>query len=187
MKNYAACIGADWGQEVGRIMDGPGLLTILPTPEMLQGGPADRPAAHVLRSLCDPTPRYVFFLNWSWMVPPEVTEEFECVNFHATPLPYGRGGGPIEGMILRGHTETVMTAHRMTQELDAGPIYARHAMPISLAGTKEDILARFVEPVTGMVRWIIDNEPEPFQQLGDVVEFKRLPKAEYEALWEGRK
>ena len=65
-------------------------------------------------------PRYVFFLHWSWIVPEKIVQEFECVNFHMTDLPYGRGGSPLQNLILRGHTETKLTAHRMVKELDAG-------------------------------------------------------------------
>lgn len=39
-------------------------------------------------------PRYIFFPHWSWMVSDEIIENFECVCFHSTDLPYGRGGSP---------------------------------------------------------------------------------------------
>jgi methionyl-tRNA formyltransferase len=130
-------------------------------------------------------PRYVFFLNWSGYVPPDVLTMAECVNMHCTPLPYGRGGGPIENLIQRGHTETVITAHRMVEELDAGPIYGTGG-PVSLAGTKEDILDRFVAPCSELIRWIIETEPEPLEQVGKAVTFKRLPKAEFETFWAER-
>jgi len=130
-------------------------------------------------------PRYVFYLNWSKIVPAAITEAYECVNFHCTPLPFGRGGHPIENLILRGHTETVITAHRMTEQVDAGPIYCV-SDPVSLAGSKAEILARFVEPVAEMIRDIVDNEPEPREQEGEVVEFKRLPIHECERIWAGR-
>ncbi len=177
MKNYAACIGADWGHDV---------VTRVDTPLLAIDGAGNRDQGHHFSEQLPPKLRYVFFLNWSWIVPKEVLDAYECVNFHCTALPFGRGGGPIENMIKLGMTDTVMTAHRMVEEIDAGPIYARNAMPISLAGTKDEILARFVEPVSGMVQWIIDNEPETYPQIGDVVEFKRLPKKECEALWKGR-
>lgn len=175
MKNYAACVGAEWGHEVVARVDDLGTVITRCDPKQLA------------KALSKAGPfRYVFFLNWSWLVPKEVLDAYECVNFHATALPFGRGGGPIENMIKLGMTETAMTAHRMVEEIDAGPIYARHGALISLEGTKDDILARFVEPVSGMVQWIIDNEPETYPQLGDVVKFKRLPKKECEAIWKGR-
>ena len=130
-------------------------------------------------------PRFVFCLNWSSYVPPDVLAMAECVNFHCTELPFGRGGAPIENLLLRGHTETVITAHRMTEELDAGPIYGQRG-PVSLAGTKAEILERFIEPVVELVRFIVDTEPEPYPQVGEIVKFSRLPVAEYEKFWRDR-
>lgn len=132
-----------------------------------------------------PPPRYVFFVHWSYMVPSSVTRLLECVNFHCTDLPYGRGGHPIENLLLTGHEETVITAHRMTAELDAGPVYGKRG-PVSLHGSKEQILARFVQPVVELMEWIVRTEPQPVEQAGEPVKFKRLSSAEYAAFWAGR-
>ncbi len=130
-------------------------------------------------------PRYLFFLNWSEKVHGSYLHNFECINFHCARLPYGRGGGPIENLILRGHTETVITAHRMTSELDAGPIYCV-SEPIGLAGTKDDITARFVEPVAKMMRYIMEHNPEPRPQVGEPTYFKRLSPEAYQQFWASR-
>lgn len=129
--------------------------------------------------------RYVFWLNWSHPISGIDLDAREHVNFHCTPLPYGRGGGPIENMILLGHTETVITAHRMTRELDAGPIYTTRG-PISLAGTKDQIVARFVQPVAEMMRFIVANNPEPLPQVGEVINFRRLSADMYRDFWARR-
>ena len=50
-------------------------------------------------------PRYVFFLHWSTRIPREIFEQHECVVFHMTDLPFGRGGSPLQNLILRGHKE----------------------------------------------------------------------------------
>ena len=36
-------------------------------------------------------PRYIFFPHWSWMIPADIYENFECIVFHMTDLPFGRG------------------------------------------------------------------------------------------------
>ncbi len=130
-------------------------------------------------------PRWIFFLNWSHRVSNAVLASSECCNFHAAPVPYGRGGAPIENMILRGHTETVITAHRMTSELDAGDVYLRSA-PVSLDGTKDEILIRFIEPTSALIANIVRHEVKPSPQVGEVVPFRRLPPKEYEAFWIAR-
>ena len=70
-------------------------------------------------------PQMVFFLNWSRKVPASVLEQTTAVNFHCTDLrcAFGRGGNPIENLLLRGYTDTVISAHVMVEELDAGPVY----------------------------------------------------------------
>ena len=45
-------------------------------------------------------PDFIFFPHWHWLVPPEIFENHECVVFHTAPLPYGRGGSPIQNLIL---------------------------------------------------------------------------------------
>src|SRR3989344_7802146 len=85
-------------------------------------------------------PRYVFFPHWSYKVPKEITGNFECVCFHETDVPYGRGGSPVQNLIQRGHRETVITALRMTDDFDAGPVYLKRSM--SLEGLAEEIFIR---------------------------------------------
>lgn len=116
-------------------------------------------------------PRYIFFLHWSEKVPVEITATRECVCFHPTPLPYGRGGTPIQNMILAGHIQTKLTAFKMTQELDAGPIYNQRSM--SLAGPLHSIFNREMALAYDMLVDIIENEPQPKPQVGEPVYFKR--------------
>lgn len=127
-----------------------------------------------------------FFVHWSDRVSPQTLALTECINFHCTPLPYGRGGNPIENMILRGHTETTMTAYRMTDEIDAGPTYFQ-VSGISLCGTKTEILARFINPVATLIEqiawgWMLPACP----QEGEVVKFSRLSDADYQTFWAAR-
>ena len=48
-------------------------------------------------------PRFIFFAHWSSIIPKSIHEDFECVIFHMTDLPYGRGGSPLQNLIVRGH------------------------------------------------------------------------------------
>lgn len=116
-------------------------------------------------------PRYVFFPHWSHIVPAAVVEQVECVCFHMTDLPYGRGGSPLQNLIVRGHRETKLTALRMTNLLDGGPIYAKR--PLSLAGSAEEIFERAGGLITEMIAWIVANEPAPSPQEGEHMAFER--------------
>lgn len=116
-------------------------------------------------------PRYIFFLHWSWIVPEAIVQAFECVNFHMTDLPYGRGGSPLQNLILAGHAETKLTAHRMVKELDAGPVYLKE--PLSLSGNAEEILKRANALSGVMIKRIVREEPDPKPQAGKVTLFER--------------
>jgi len=116
-------------------------------------------------------PRYIFFPHWSWVVIDEVLDNFECVCFHMADVPYGRGGSPLQNLIMAGHNDTKLTALRMVKELDAGPVYKK--IPLSLEGTAGQIFERMAPKIYELIRYIILNEPEPIQQVGEVTTFKR--------------
>lgn len=116
-------------------------------------------------------PRYVFFLHWNSIVSPGKLASTECVCFHMTDLPYGRGGSPLQNLILNGRTETMLTALRMSEELDAGPVYCKR--PMTLEGNAEEIYLRAGGLCWDMIRWIVDNQPVPMPQSGEVTRFKR--------------
>jgi len=121
-------------------------------------------------------PRYLFFLHWSSRVPREVFSEYECVAFHLTDLPYGRGGSPLQNLISRGHRATKLTAFRMVEELDAGPVYLKE--DLSLEGSAEEIFLRSSELSARMIRRFLEEKPAPAPQLGQPTAFKRRSPAE---------
>ena len=116
-------------------------------------------------------PRYIFFPHWSQIVPKEILELAECVCFHETDLPYGRGGSPIQNLIKRGHRETQITALKMVEEVDAGPVYMKR--PLSLDGSAEQIFIRASNIVVQMIGDIAQRTPVPTPQQGTPTLFKR--------------
>ena len=121
-------------------------------------------------------PRYVFFPHWSHIIPEEIHGAHECVIFHMTDLPYGRGGSPLQNLILRGHRETQLTALRCTAGLDAGPVYLKR--PLCLEGPACEIFLRAAGLIETMIEEIIRDEPIPHPQQGEPVEFRRRRPAE---------
>lgn len=117
-------------------------------------------------------PRYIFFVHCSEIVPADIYDTYECVVFHPTPLPYGRGGSPIQNMILMGHDETKVSAFRMTGELDAGPVYMQ--LTLSLRGSLADIFDREMYIVEQIINYMIKNDITPLPQAnGDSAVFRR--------------
>jgi len=129
--------------------------------------------------LAEVNPRYVFFLHWSEIVPEEILEAHECVCFHMTDVPYGRGGSPLQNLIVRGHRETQMTALRMVPELDAGPVYLKRFLSLE-GSTAEEVFVRSSQLSAEMIREIIEERPEPMPQSGEVTTFKRRTPSQSE-------
>lgn len=116
-------------------------------------------------------PKFIFFPHWSHTVPNEILEMTTCVCFHETDLPYGRGGSPVQNLIALGHRETVVTALKMTDELDAGPIYLKEKL--SLEGLAEEVFVRSAYIVADMIKTIITKNPRPTKQVGKPTFFNR--------------
>ena len=116
-------------------------------------------------------PEIIFFPHWSWIIPREIHQNFKCIIFHMTDLPYGRGGSPLQNLIVTGHKETMLSALLCVDELDAGPIYLKRKL--SLQGTAEAILVRAAEIIEEMIVEIVGNAITPVPQQGEPLIFKR--------------
>jgi len=121
--------------------------------------------------LASVNPRYVFFPHWSHRIDAGVFKQFECVIFHMTDLPYGRGGSPLQNLIVRGISETKISALRCVEEMDAGPIYLKK--PLSLHGSAEEIYLRAAGVIEDMIVEILNKQPDPVPQEGEPTIFKR--------------
>jgi len=117
------------------------------------------------------SPVKIFIPHWSYIIPFIIFERYECIVFHMTDLPYGRGGSPLQNLIVRGLTATKLSALRVEAGLDTGPVYLK--MDLSLSGTAEEIFVRANKLVGKMIVEIIQNNLQPVPQEGDPVVFKR--------------
>lgn len=123
-------------------------------------------------------PDFIFFIHWNWIVDKEIYGSNECVVFHTAPLPYGRGGSPIQNLIVEGFDTSPVCAIRMTSELDAGPIFS--SAEVSLEGNLDSIFARINNAINALIIKIITNMPMPIPQSGKPHVFKRLTKDDNE-------
>lgn len=121
-------------------------------------------------------PRYIFFLHWNWIVPESICKAHECVCFHMTDVPYGRGGSPLQNLIIAGHSKTMLTALRMVKEMDAGPVYMKKSL--SLDGSAEEVYIRSGKLSLEIIHWMILNDPKPTPQEGEIIAFKRRVPAQ---------
>ena len=117
-------------------------------------------------------PDYIFFPHWNWIVDEKIFNNFSCVVFHTAPLPYGRGGSPIQNLILKGFKKSPLCALEMNKTIDGGAIYCSEE--VSLEGKISDIFSNAASIIEKLILKIIKENPTPIQQVGEVEEFKRL-------------
>lgn len=117
-------------------------------------------------------PVYIFFPHWSWIIPKKICDNFKCVVFHMTDLPFGRGGSPLQNLIARGMSKTRISAIKAAESVDSGPIYLKRSL--SLKGSAAGIFRNASEIVfKKMIPYIIKNNPDPVPQKGKAVNFRR--------------
>lgn len=122
--------------------------------------------------ICEWNPDYILLPHWSYIIPSAITDRWECVVFHMTDLPYGRGGSPLQNLIVRGHKETKISAIKVTSQLDGGPVYMKK--PLSLEGSAEEIFVRCSDVVfQEMIPCFLAGKLTPEPQRGEPVVFQR--------------
>lgn len=124
-------------------------------------------------------PDIIFFPHWSWLIPKEIYESYECIVFHMTDLPYGRGGSPLQNLISRDIKHTKISAIRVDGGIDTGNIYLKE--PLDLYGSAEEIFVRASRVIFDkMIPYIVNNRPTPLPQEGKIETFQRLSQKDNE-------
>lgn len=85
-------------------------------------------------------PSIVLFYGWSWIVPPDLINNFNCLMLHPSPLPKYRGGSPLQNQIINFEKDSAVSIFLMDEGLDTGPICAQQSF--SLDGDLTDIFMR---------------------------------------------
>ena len=115
-----------------------------------------------LQFLREISPKFVFFPHWNWFVDEEIIENFDCILFHTAPLPFGRGGSPIQNQIMEGITHTKLNAMVMSDKLDAGDVYCSESL--TLQGSLFDVWMSIAETAVKIIKICIKDNPRPVPQ-----------------------
>lgn len=123
-------------------------------------------------------PEFIFFPDWSWIIPKKITENFKCVCLHESNLPKFRGGSPLQNQIIRGVTKTKTTAFFMSEGIDQGDIIFQQNL--SLKGNMDDIFLRMIENDYKIITKIISGKYTTKKQRGTPTFYKRRKPEESE-------
>ena len=124
-------------------------------------------------------PRIIFFIHWSKIIERKIFENYECIQFHSSDLPIGRGGSPIQNQILMGIKNTKITAFKMGKKIDDGPFILKRPLKLRDSAQKiytnmEKISLEMIMEISKMIKLIYKK------QKGKVVIFKRRLKKQSE-------
>lgn len=117
-------------------------------------------------------PKYIFFVHWNDRIPDELIDKYNCVCFHMTDLPFGRGGSPLQNLIERGIYQTKITAFKATKEMDAGPVYIKCSLDLS-QGSADTLYFNAYRIIDNMIEIIQSSDLIPIEQTGEPTFFKR--------------
>mgnify|MGYP003982345801 CR=1 FL=1 len=123
-------------------------------------------------------PEFIFFPDWSWIIPEKITSNYKCVCFHESNLPKFRGGSPLQNQIIRGITKTKTTAFFMSKGIDEGDIILQR--DLSLNGSIDEIFLRMIENDFKIIEKIILGNYKLTKQKGRRSVFKRRKPDESE-------
>lgn len=124
-----------------------------------------------LTNLNEFNPSKIFIPHWSYIIPREIHESYECIVFHMTDLPFGRGGSPLQNLIIKGYKTTKISAIKVEQGLDTGDVYLKKTL--GLEGTASEIFEKSTLIIEDMICDIIKDKIQPLPQVGEITEFKR--------------
>lgn len=114
--------------------------------------------------------RIAVLIAYGKIVPPEVLAIFPAgiVNIHPSLLPLHRGSTPLESVILAGARETGVSLMRLSEKMDAGPVYARQTVPLNGGETKQGLADNLSTLGTAMLLQqlpaILEGSTEPTPQ-----------------------
>ncbi len=85
-------------------------------------------------------PECIFFIGWSWIIEPEIVNNYECICLHPSPLPKYRGGSPLQHQIINGEKNSAISLFLMDEYIDKGDILFQKEF--SLRGNLSEIYDR---------------------------------------------
>jgi methionyl-tRNA formyltransferase len=91
------------------------------------------------------------------LIPESLLAQGLWLNVHPSLLPRWRGAAPVERALLAGDDETGVTIHETVKELDAGPIAAQRAFPLTDEDDAGTVYARSAEVAAELLAEVLPS------------------------------
>nr|WP_062331625.1 methionyl-tRNA formyltransferase [Herbidospora sakaeratensis] len=124
-------------------------------PVLLRNRPTD---PELLQAVKDAQADVIVANNWRTWLPPEIYDlpPHGTLNVHDSLLPKYAGFSPIIWALINGEPEVGVTAHRMTEDLDAGDILLQRSVPVTPTSTATDLFFATVDLIAPIVHEGLD-------------------------------
>jgi len=114
------------------------------------------------------------------LIPESLLRHGLWLNVHPSLLPRWRGAAPVERALLADDLETGVTIHQTIKELDAGPIAAQEAFPLSDDDDAGTVYARSAEIAARLLDQVIANPTFTLQPDEGVTYAEKISPADRE-------
>lgn len=115
--------------------------------------------------LVEQNPTLCLCPGWSQIIQPAVLNiPDRFLGFHASDLPHGRGGAPINWQIISGTDSISLSLFEYVEGVDAGPIFEKEEIPIQQRDTVATVLERLAIAAMTLCDRIMDTVPKPNPQ-----------------------
>ncbi|WP_184840527.1 methionyl-tRNA formyltransferase [Allocatelliglobosispora scoriae] len=119
-------------------------------PVVLRNRPDDE---ELLGLLKDADPDVIVATNWRTWIPPQIFNlpRLGTLNVHDSLLPKYAGFSPLIWALINGESEVGVTAHMMSDVLDAGDVVLQRSVPVGDRDTTADLFHKTLElfgPIT---------------------------------------
>lgn len=107
-------------------------------------------------------PDLIITCSYGQIIPKELLDypKYKCINTHASLLPEGRGGAPIQRCIIDGKEETGITIMFMNEKMDEGDILYQEKISVDIKDTNTTLFQKLSDLALKM---LLDFLPEYFK------------------------
>lgn len=115
-------------------------------------------------------PDFIVVAAYGKFIPEKILScaKIDCLNVHPSLLPEYRGAAPIHRAILDGKKETGVSIMRVTNEMDAGPVFLQKKIPITESDTSLTLSAKLAnlggELMNETIEKILNQKIKPQNQ-----------------------
>lgn len=118
------------------------------------------------------SPKIIFFIHWSEIIPSEIFNRYLCIQFHSSNLPRFKGGSPIQNQIINGLKKTKITAFKVSDKIDSGDICLKRILDLN--GTAFQIFKKMEKICISMAKHLVRKKNIKFHmQKGKSSYFRR--------------